>query len=125
MFPTCMIDLHSHLLPGIDDGCRTIKESLACVRSLLNHGFTGTVCTPHVGMTNFPENIPANIAKQVDMLQQRVRATRLEYQLWAGGELRIGEDTLSWLREHGVPTLGRSRGVLIDYWGTQWPIYAD
>src|SRR5262245_32791323 len=100
-----MIDLHSHLLPGIDDGCRTVNESLACVGTLLNHGFTGSVCTPHVGMTIFPENIPANIAKQVDVLQQQVRATGLEYQLWAGGELRIDEDTLSWLGEHGVPTL--------------------
>jgi protein-tyrosine phosphatase len=123
--PTGLIDLHSHLLPGIDDGCRTIEESLACVRTLLDHGFTGTVCTPHVGMSIFPENIPVNIAQQVGVLQQQLHAAGLEYQLWAGGELRIDEDTLSWLREQGVPTLGPSRKVLIDYWGTKWPVCAD
>lgn len=125
MSPTGLIDLHSHLLPGIDDGCRTLEESLACVRTLLDHGFMGTVCTPHVGMSVFPKNIPANIAKQVGVLQQQLHAAGLEYQLWPGGELRIDEDTLFWLREHGVPTLGPSRKVLIDYWGSQWPGYAD
>jgi transposase len=72
--PTGLIDLHSHLLPGIDDGCPTFEESLACVRTLLNYGFTGTVCTPHVGMCIFPENTPAKIATQVGALQQQLSA---------------------------------------------------
>jgi protein-tyrosine phosphatase len=122
---TGLIDLHSHLLPGIDDGCRTVEESLACVRTLMAHGFAGTVCTPHIWMAVFPENTPAKIAEQVAVLQGQLYAAGLEYQLWAGGELRIAEDTLSSLREHGVPTLGASRKVLVDYWGTQWPPYAD
>jgi protein-tyrosine phosphatase len=117
--------VHSHLLPGIDDGCRSIEESLACIRTLLDHGFRGSVCTPHMGVSIFPENNPANTAKQVSMLQQQLGAAGLEYQLWAGGELRIEEDTLSWLRDHGIPALGPSRAVLVDYWGTQWPVYAD
>ena len=125
MSPTGLIDLHSHLLPGIDDGCRTIAESLTCVRTLLDHGFTGTVCTPHMAIRDFAENIPVNIAEHVAVLQEQLHAAELEYQLWAGGELRIDPDTISWLREHGVPTLGASRNVLIDYWGTQWPHYAD
>lgn len=120
-----MIDLHSHLLPGIDDGCRTLDESLACVETLLEHGFSGTVCTPHMGMDVFAENVPANIASRVDILQDQLRAAGLEYRLWPGGELRIAEDTISWLSEHGVPTLGTSRYVLIDYWGRHWPAYAD
>jgi protein-tyrosine phosphatase len=119
------IDLHSHLLPGIDDGCRNVEESLACVRKLLENGFTGTVCTPHMGIDAFPENVPDNIAIRVETLQEQLLAAGLEYQLWAGGELRIGDDTIAWLREHGVPTLGPSRMVLVDYWGSQWPDYAD
>jgi protein-tyrosine phosphatase len=122
---TGLIDIHSHLLPGIDDGCRTVEESLACVRTLIDHGFSGTVCTPHMAIRDFPDNIPAKIAEQVSVLQEQLSTAGLEYQLWPGGELRVAEDTLFYLREFGVPTLGPSLHVLIDYWGAQWPAYAD
>jgi protein-tyrosine phosphatase len=122
---TGLIDLHSHLLPGIDDGCRTLEESLDCVRTLLDHGFVGTTCTPHMGMSAFPENSPANIAGKVAALQEQLRQAGLNYPLWAGGELRLADDTFAWLSEHGIPTLGPGRHVLIDYWGRRWPAYAD
>lgn len=58
-------------------------------------------------------------------LQDELDAAGLNYQLWAGGELRIAEDTISWIEEHGVPTVGQSCYVLVDYWGNKWPAYAD
>jgi protein-tyrosine phosphatase len=120
-----MIDFHSHLLPGIDDGCHSIDESLTCVRSLVEHGFRGTVCTPHMAIEAFPENTPEHVARRVHALQEHLHAAGLDYQLWPGAELRIAEDTLPWIHEHGVPTLGPSRYVLVDYWGSYWPAYAD
>lgn len=125
MSHTGLIDLHSHLLPGVDDGCRTLEESLACVRNLVEHGFSGSVCTPHMAIGDFAENTPANIAGRVRILQEQLKVARLDYELWAGGELRIADDTLSWLGEHGVPTLGPSHHVLVDYWGSHWPACAD
>jgi protein-tyrosine phosphatase len=122
---TSMIDLHSHLLPGIDDGCSTLAESMSCVRTLLDRGFVGTVCTPHIWSKAYPNNTPVRIAELVTLLQKVLDAAGLNYQLWAGGELRIAKDTVSWIGEHGVPTVGQSRYVLVDYWGNNWPAYAD
>jgi protein-tyrosine phosphatase len=119
------LDLHSHLLPGIDDGCRTLDDSFACVRQLLAHGYVGTVCTPHVILDTFPNNVPDRIAEAVVQLQEQLYAAGLEYWLWAGGELRIHADTIHWLESAGVPTLGPSRAVLIDWWGSDWPDFAD
>jgi len=109
----------------MDDGCQTLEESVSCVRSLVEHGFIGTVCTPHMGMGTFPLNIPADVFGRVASLQERLLAAGIGYRLWSGGELRIGGHTLSWLRENGVPTLGASRVVLVDYWGSSWSDYAD
>jgi protein-tyrosine phosphatase len=122
---TGLIDLHSHLLPGVDDGCRSLEESLACVRELIVHGFAGTVCTPHMDVAAFPKNTPTEVTKRVAALQLGLTEAGMEYRLWSGGELRISADTVAWLREHGVPTLGPGRAVLVDYWGREWPPYAD
>ena len=115
------IDLHSHLLPGIDDGCSSVAESLACVRRLLEAGYVGSVCTPHVTYYQFPNNTPDAIARWVSALQAEIDGAGLDYRLWAGGEVRIAEETAAWLDAIGVPTLGDSRYVLIDWWNRTWP----
>ena len=97
--PSGLIDVHSHLLPGIDDGCRTVEESTACMRMLVDHGFTGTVCTSHVWRAAFPENTPAKIAEQVAVLQELLRAAGLEYQL---SENADSHATASGMRFHEV-----------------------
>ena len=43
-----MIDLHCHFLPGVDDGARTIEESMALVRVARDSGITAAVMTPHI-----------------------------------------------------------------------------
>jgi short-subunit dehydrogenase len=123
--PPGRIDLHGHLLPGIDDGCGTSEESLECIRRLLAHGFVGSVCTPHVTRENYPENTPENIARAVAALEERVAAAGLDYALWPGGEVRIARSTVAWLEEQGVPTLGSGRWVLVDHWGPTWPAAAE
>lgn len=119
------IDLHSHLIPGIDDGCQTLAESLTCVAELQKQGFVGTVCTPHFWPTHFPNNIPEKVEQGVARLRAEFADLGIDYQLWSGGEVRIAEDTIRWLQRVGVPTLGESRCVLIDYWGDDWPKYAQ
>ncbi|HTN74324.1 MAG TPA: CpsB/CapC family capsule biosynthesis tyrosine phosphatase, partial [Pirellulaceae bacterium] len=119
------LDLHCHILPGIDDGCREVSESLACVRQWIAAGYRGAVCTPHVCTTWFPENNPAKIAAWVTALQAVINDAGLTFDLWPGGEVRLGARTVDWFGEFGVPTVGPGKCVLIDWWGTDWPICCD
>jgi protein-tyrosine phosphatase len=123
--PHGFIDLHSHLIPGVDDGCRRAYDSLACIRRLREVGFTGSVCTPHVWPDLYPANTPAAIRGWVDALRDAVAAAGIDYWLWPGGEIRIARGMKDWFDRHGVPTLGASRCVLVDYWGGDWPPFAD
>ena len=125
MSSTGFLDVHNHLLPGIDDGCAQLGDSLNCVRQLLAHGFTGAICTPHVCIDAFPDNVPDQIELHVRQLQDAVQAAGLEFPLWAGAEVRIGAKTVAWFEEYGVPTLGPGCAVLIDYWADQWESYCD
>ena len=119
------IDLHSHLLPGIDDGCRDVDESLRCVRRLIESGFVGTVCTPHVVREIYPENVPSNITAAVAQLRSRLREEEIEYRLWTGGECRLSPICIETFEAFGVPTLAGTRFVLVDYFGKTWPAFAD
>lgn len=53
-----MIDIHSHILPGLDDGARTLEESLAMLRLAVESGTTEIVATPHIS-PDFPNTVDA------------------------------------------------------------------
>ncbi len=114
-------DLHSHLLPGIDDGCERIEETIACLRMLQAAGFAGSVCTPHVCVSAFTANTPVFIEEQLQRWRSLVEIEVPGYQLWTGGEVRISDHCISDLKRHGVPTIGPGRCVLIDFFGRHWP----
>jgi protein-tyrosine phosphatase len=120
--PPGRVDIHSHLLPGVDDGCRDVDESLACVRELIARGFVASICTPHMA-PECPGNTPAHATALTDRLQQQITAAGLTYRVLPGGELRLHEDVVPWMRQHGVPTLADSRCVLVDFWEGDWPVH--
>jgi protein-tyrosine phosphatase len=119
------IDLHCHLLPGVDDGCQSIEQTLNCVRQWTAQGFVGSVCTPHVGPNWFDQNTPDNIARWMPELRQALDEAKLEYQIWDGGEVRLSEETIEWFSFWGLPTLGPGRCVLVDWWGQEWPKFCE
>src|SRR5579884_3243329 len=79
------VELHFHLLPGVDDGPRTMDESLELARAAVADGTTTVVTTPHVHpyfITN-----PAEIAGRVGELTQQLRAADIDLEVLPGGEL--------------------------------------
>lgn len=125
MLSQSRIDTHSHILPGIDDGCPDVADSLDCVRQFIAAGYVGTICTPHVIPGTYPRNVPSQICVWVATLQQALVENGIDYQLWAGGEILLAPDNWDMFERDGVPTLGPSRAVLMDWWGLAWPEFAD
>lgn len=119
------VDIHSHLLPGVDDGCVDFQETAACVKELKRAGYVGSICTPHVWPDMFPDNTAENIARWTQAARDGLRGYGLEYRLWTGGEVRLWDGASQWLEQNGVPTLGESRYVLMDLWEPKWPRWLD
>ena len=118
-------DLHSHLLPGIDDGCQNLPESLECLRELSRAGCRQVACTPHMGLPQYRDNVPSEIGPLVQRLQRAAETEGLEIEIIAGGEFRLIEDSIPWWQQFGVPILGESKVVLLDTWEEAWPDYLD
>ena len=123
--PSGRIDMHSHILPGIDDGCTSVAESLASVRLLKQYGYVGTVCTPHCWPMHYPHIKPSHIVAWRDALQAEIDKAELDYTLWTGGELRIYPGAIEWMQANGVPTLADSKYVLCDFWEERWHDWID
>lgn len=123
--PAGLIDLHSHILPGIDDGCADLDETLASIAQLQAHGYSASFCTPHHWPQAFPHIIPPHITIWLDQLNEDLHAAGVEYMLYPGGELRLFPGVIEWCEQNGVPTLGPSRWVLIDFWEKKWRKWID
>src|SRR5205823_2771328 len=82
-----MIDLHSHVLPGVDDGARTLEESLAILRAAAEDGIIRIAATPHV-RADYPTS-PDTMERGVAVLNRAAREAGVPIEVLAGGELDI------------------------------------
>lgn len=73
------VDMHSHILPGLDDGCREIGESLTLLQGLQEMGLSQFYFTPHIFRELYP-NSPASIAPAFDLLRSAAGfSTKLDF----------------------------------------------
>jgi protein-tyrosine phosphatase len=102
---TLQTDMHSHLLPGLDDGAETVADSLQLLRELRTLGFRKLIMTPHI-MGDFYKNTPTGIRAALAELRAAAQEADLgdialecaaEYYLdeWLGQKLADGTELLS------------------------------
>ena len=87
-------DLHSHLLPGIDDGVQSIEESLEVIKGFVNLGFKKLVTTPHV-MHDFYRNDATIILSKLEEVRTAVSKESLVIEIEAAAEYYLDEYFLS------------------------------
>lgn len=112
---TGRIDVHSHLLPGIDDGCKNVAESVACAKLMVQAGYTHSFCTPHV-WPHLSRNTVSHIPRYTEELQSALDMAGVRLRLIPGGELNLREDMHA-TPDDGLVSYGmRRKFVLIDLW---------
>jgi protein-tyrosine phosphatase len=114
------VDVHSHLVPGVDDGCQTLDESLECARLLVREGYTHSFCTPHV-WPSLPLNTVDNIRRMVADLRIALEHEHIPLRVFPGGEINLREDTLRTAPDALVSYDMAGRYVLVDLWAERIP----
>lgn len=104
-----MIDLHSHLLPGIDDGAPDLETALALARVAVQDGITHLVCTPHIHPGRY-DNTPASITAARDSLVAGLKAENIALQVAAAAEVRFGMELMLGIGQGQIPFLGEWQG---------------
>lgn len=108
-----MIDLHSHILPGIDDGSKSLEMSLEMARMAVDDGISIMACTPHI-YPGLYMNDTAGITAARDALQASLNAHNIPLQLVTGADVHLVPGLLEGLRGGKVPSLHDTRYLLLE-----------
>ena len=117
-----MIDLHCHILPGVDDGPKNLNESLEMVRIFKEAGYTMVVATPHqVPGTTWMLSLEEIRNKLVE-LNQAIKTSGLELEVLLGMEIAFDPIIPDLLEKGQLLTLGKTSYVLIETPFQQFPL---
>ncbi|MBZ5675278.1 MAG: exopolysaccharide biosynthesis protein [Acidobacteriia bacterium] len=106
-----MIDIHSHVLFGMDDGARTMEDSLAMVRMAAEHGTTDLVATPHANL-QFKFN-PELIAERIAQVREAAAGV---LRLYTGCDFHLSYDNIQDSIEHPRKyTINQQRYLLVEF----------
>jgi len=104
-----MIDLHNHLLPGIDDGSPDIDTALTLARIAIEDGLTHMVCTPHIHPGRY-DNTHTTIGTALETFRNALSSHNLSLQVSSAAEVRFGMELMVGIAQHEVPMLGEWDG---------------
>jgi protein-tyrosine phosphatase len=108
-----MIDLHCHILPGIDDGASDLSVSLEMARAFVADGVTVVACTPHILPGLYPNSGP-KIRDATAKLQQALDDQGITLTLVTGADNHVVQGFVTGLRSGHLLTLRDSRYVLVE-----------
>lgn len=124
-----MIDIHTHLIPNIDDGPSSLEDALALCRAAVNDGITHAICTPHILPGRF-DNTKTNIIQAYELFKNASQAYGIKLNLGIAAEVRLDPQILPLILEDKIPFLGKLAGsdlhyMLLELPDAQIPVGAD
>ncbi len=108
-----MIDLHCHILPGLDDGAADLAVSLRMAEAFVADGVSIVACTPHILPGMYHNEGPA-IRDAADLLQTAIDEAGLPLRLTTGADVHVAPNLLEGLRTGRVLSIADTRYVLIE-----------
>lgn len=104
-------DIHSHLLPGLDDGSPDIETSLYLIRSLQDIGINKFICTPHI-LSDMYRNTPEKINAALTKLKSACEENNLNVNIRAAAEYML-DDGFSEKLKQGEPLLTLEKNYIL------------
>lgn len=111
-----MIDLHCHILPGVDDGAASLEESCRMAQLAVDSGVTALAMTPHCNVPGEFENYADSaLAARFARLRKALQEREISLKVYSGMEIYVTPELPELLRQGRLLPLGKSRYLLLEF----------
>ncbi len=118
------IDIHAHILPGLDDGPATMSEAIALLKLLIADQVSTVIATPHVAPGFFWPYDTQIMQDKLFELRQAADQEHLEIEIIGGAEIYLSPEVGILAEERKLPTLGNSDYVLVEFPRNEVPVWS-
>lgn len=108
------VDIHTHILPNMDDGSQSIEETMKMIKIMASEGISDVICTPHFYPNRHNVSMP-KVLSQVEILNQNIAAEGMQLKLYSGNEIYYRSSVPELLATHQANTLAGSFYVLVEF----------
>lgn len=111
-----MIDIHCHILPGVDDGANNLNEAVEMARLAWENGSRAIVATPHCSHPNMRGNfLTLDLLTRIEQLEQQIRDAGIAMRLYPGMEVFVTNDFPRQLDQGRLLPLAGTRYLLMEF----------
>ncbi len=104
-FSTLVCDIHSHLIPGIDDGSKSLEDSIQMLQTFESMGYKKVITTPHI-MSDYYKNTPEIILSGLDNVREAIHRQGLSITIEAAAEYYLDEFFLEKIKQKNILSFG-------------------
>lgn len=108
-----MIDIHSHIIPKLDDGSKEVQETFNMLEEAEKVGFTDVIATSHY-LLNYYETVSEELIFWTEKLQEVLNNNQAKIKIHSGMEIYITDQMRELINENKLLTLANSRYILIE-----------
>lgn len=102
------VDMHSHLLPGLDDGLQEVQQTVEFAKELQDLGYKKLICTPHI-LSGVYNNSPETILPKLELVRSAFAENKIDMPVEAAAEYMVDADFESYMNEGGrLLTFGKN-----------------
>ncbi len=106
-----MIDMHAHILPGVDDGPDTLEDAVEMIRLAMREGISHIIVTPHYKLPRYDNT---KTLEAFNQLMEAIKSEPIGIEVSLGNELYLDETALTALTSQNCRTLAGSQYVLVE-----------
>lgn len=119
-----MIDIHCHILPGLDDGAKTLEDTIEMARAAMNEGIHTIIATPHHKNSKY-DNPKAGILSKVKEINNALYSAKIDVEVLPGQEVRIYGEVIEDLESDMILPLNNTQYLFIELPSGHVPGYTE